>query len=496
MSKVQAKKVCIIGAGNSGLGAAKVFQDKGHDVTIFERSNDLGGVWELSRSYPGIQTQSPKELYSYSDFPMPEAYPEWPSGQQVHAYFSAYAQKHNLVPRIRFNSNVVGMEYQRATGGWKIELEQDGQRHEASFDFVVVCSGIFSNPHRLHHAGSDAFKQQGGIILHSSEYTDSSIVQGKRVVVLGFSKSATDIAVNAVENGALAVSMVYRRAIWRLPYHFANVLNFKNVLYSRQSEALFKPWDTNILGNIGYALAKPLIWLNWRMLENLLKAQLKLKKHNMLPDSLIETEISCGLPIATPGFFKMVNDGRIQGIKSTIDHYEGNQVVLTEGERLPTEVVILAVGWDQGLPFFPEQYKERLLDSDGLYRLYRFIVNPDLPNIGFVGFNSSFASTLTAEIGANWLVRYMDNKLVNMPNMKMMNEEINQTLNWRRHEKPHMAIYGGLCIAPYHFHHMDQLMRDMGAKTRRQNPLAAQFAPLDPTAYQHLLATAPDYQAS
>ena len=39
--------------------------------------------------------------------------------------------------------------------------------------------------------------------MHSSEYTDPDMVRGKRVVVLGGSKSATDIAVNAAKNGAL-----------------------------------------------------------------------------------------------------------------------------------------------------------------------------------------------------------------------------------------------------------------------------------------------------
>ena len=80
------KSVAVIGAGVSGLAAAKVFQQTGHTVSVFERSHDLGGVWEPSRSYPGIQTQSPKDLYRFTDKAMPEHYPEWPNGAQVHGY--------------------------------------------------------------------------------------------------------------------------------------------------------------------------------------------------------------------------------------------------------------------------------------------------------------------------------------------------------------------------------------------------------------------------
>ena len=82
---VKQKHVCVIGAGISGLAAAKAFAGRGHKVTIIERSGDLGGVWEPVRSYPDVQTQSPKELARYTDKAMPESYPEWPKGPQVHA---------------------------------------------------------------------------------------------------------------------------------------------------------------------------------------------------------------------------------------------------------------------------------------------------------------------------------------------------------------------------------------------------------------------------
>ena len=66
---VKQKNVCVIGAGVAGLAAAKAFGARGHKVTILERSGDLGGVWEPARSYPEVQTQSPKDLYRYTDKP-------------------------------------------------------------------------------------------------------------------------------------------------------------------------------------------------------------------------------------------------------------------------------------------------------------------------------------------------------------------------------------------------------------------------------------------
>ncbi|MGB3559114.1 MAG: FAD-dependent oxidoreductase, partial [Geitlerinemataceae cyanobacterium] len=71
--------VCVIGAGVSGLASAKVFLEEGYDITVFEKQKGLGGVWEKSRTYPGLTTQSPRDTYAFPDYPMPVSYPEWPS---------------------------------------------------------------------------------------------------------------------------------------------------------------------------------------------------------------------------------------------------------------------------------------------------------------------------------------------------------------------------------------------------------------------------------
>ena len=216
---VKKKNVAVIGAGVSGLAAAKVFREKGHDVTVFERSHDLGGVWEPSRSYPDIQTQSPKQLYRYTDKAMPDDYPEWPKGPQVHAYLSSYADDHDLRDCIVYNADVRSMD-RRPDGaaGWRLDISRDGAAPKSEdFDFVAVCTGQFSEKNILTFDGQDDFVAGGGQVMHSSEYTDPDMVRGKDVVVLGFSKSATDIAVNAVKSGAKSVVIVYRESVWRIP---------------------------------------------------------------------------------------------------------------------------------------------------------------------------------------------------------------------------------------------------------------------------------------
>src|SRR5258706_147206 len=401
---VKQKTVCIIGAGVAGLAAAKTFAARGHRVTVLERSGHLGGVWEPARSYPEVQTQSPKDLYRYTDKPMPDSYPEWPNGPQVHAYLTEYAKDHGLMPRMRFNSTVVGMA-RRNSGvpGWLLEIRtSDKNVTRVEFDFVAV--------------------------------------------------------------------------------------------YIRAQEEMFRSWGIGAMSGAAHAVAKPLVWANWRALESLLKLQFKLKKCGMVPEQRIEDGVNCSVPIATPKFFPMVADGRIKAIRGTFDHYDGRTIVMTGGERVAADVVILAIGFKLGVPFLPEAYRNKLVEPDGQYRLYRVIANSDLPDMGFVGFNSSFCTVLCAEMAANWLVRYCDGQLANQPTAAEMSKNMDMMLHFRRVERPAASVYGGLCVAPYHFKHFDELLADMGATMRRRSPLVEKFAPPDADAYARFLASAPDYK--
>src|SRR5258708_36638179 len=68
---ISPKQVCVIGAGVSGLAAAKAFAAHGHKVTIIEKRGDFGGGWGPARSCPDVRRQSPKDLCRSTDQPMP-----------------------------------------------------------------------------------------------------------------------------------------------------------------------------------------------------------------------------------------------------------------------------------------------------------------------------------------------------------------------------------------------------------------------------------------
>ena len=82
--------VAIIGAGVSGLVTAKIcLEESTHEctitVTVFEQTSHIGGLWRFRTEVePGIGScmaftivNSSKEMTAFSDFPVPESYPNF-----------------------------------------------------------------------------------------------------------------------------------------------------------------------------------------------------------------------------------------------------------------------------------------------------------------------------------------------------------------------------------------------------------------------------------
>src|SRR5207245_4711609 len=121
----------------------------------------------------------------YTDKAMPASYPEWPKGPQVHAYLVEYARDHGLDRLIRFNTEVAQMNRRPdSRPGWRLDLRGPGGRTSEDFDFVAICTGQFNEPQTLSLRGEEAFKAQGGRILHCSQYHDDGLAQGNEVVVM------------------------------------------------------------------------------------------------------------------------------------------------------------------------------------------------------------------------------------------------------------------------------------------------------------------------
>jgi dimethylaniline monooxygenase (N-oxide forming) len=66
-------------------------------------------VWSSTRAYPGVTTENDRVSYAFSDFPMPDGFPEHPSGARVRAYLDSYARAKGL-PLISLSARVESAE--------------------------------------------------------------------------------------------------------------------------------------------------------------------------------------------------------------------------------------------------------------------------------------------------------------------------------------------------------------------------------------------------
>lgn len=91
-------RVAVVGAGPSGLAAAKHALEAGFEPTVFEASDDLDGQWHAraahSGVWPGMHTNTSRAMTAFSNFPAPADHPLHPAAGQIHAYLRGALRRH------------------------------------------------------------------------------------------------------------------------------------------------------------------------------------------------------------------------------------------------------------------------------------------------------------------------------------------------------------------------------------------------------------------
>ena len=109
-------RVCVIGAGSSGIATAKILNERGIDFDCFELSDRVGGNWVwgntngLSASYTSLHINTSRKRMEFSDFPMPEHLPEFARHDQIAKYFDDYVDHFGFRDRITFGVGVDHVE--------------------------------------------------------------------------------------------------------------------------------------------------------------------------------------------------------------------------------------------------------------------------------------------------------------------------------------------------------------------------------------------------
>lgn len=202
--------VGVIGAGPGGIALGIFLKKAGfRDFTIFDREDGVGGTWRIN-TYPGLACDVKSHLYSYS-FDLNSNWSRLWSGQaEILEYFERCAQRYELGPHLKLNTEVESARWDDAAQHWRLRTRGGD---EFTFDIVVSAVGLFTRPVLPALREEEPF---GGIVMHTARWDHSVSLDGARVAVLGTGSTAAQLVPEVVKV-AKKVYSIQRSPTWILP---------------------------------------------------------------------------------------------------------------------------------------------------------------------------------------------------------------------------------------------------------------------------------------
>ena len=280
--------------------------------------------------------------------------------------------------------------------------EPRSQVQDRRFDYLVVCNGLFSEPLIPEYSGAGEFTAAGGQLIHTSQLRSVDLAKGKRVAVVGFGKSALDVA-TALSHVSTSTTIIARRLIWKLPRVLMNVLPYQYLLLTRFGEAVFSCTKRGpVSGAFSMIRRTVMAALGW-----VADRQNGLSQLNLVPKGDFGT-ISCSnFSLTTNDFFQQVRAGSIsvhrdQQIANLGRSADGQPCAsLCDGTLLQVDAIIAGTGWRQNASFLDEHTLSRITETTSEGRkfvLYRSIKPPSMDHIYFNGYGASMFCPLTAGV--------------------------------------------------------------------------------------------------
>ena len=380
MSSTQ--KVCIIGAGSSGIVAAQVLDARGIPFDCFEKGSQVGGNWRfendngMSSAYRSLHINTSRRVMAFKSLPMPDHFPDYPSHFQMAAYFDEFVDHFGLRERISFRTEVTKVE--PADGEWAVTTKAaSGVEGTERYRGVFVANGHHWDPRWPEPAfpGSEEFE---GEQLHAHHYREPDVLRGKRVLVLGLGNSATDIA---VESSRIAEKtfLSTRRGAYVIPKYvngkpideLSNPITSMTPLAVQRFFAMRALAVASAADPTAYGLPKP-------------------------DHKLFEAH-----PTVSSELLPRLGHGDITP-KPNIDRYPGGrQVRFLDGTTEEIDLVVYCTGYKITFPFFDPKV---LSAPDNRLPLFRRVVSVERPGLYFIGFLQPLGPIMPlAEAQCEWV---------------------------------------------------------------------------------------------
>ncbi|MEM9190521.1 MAG: NAD(P)-binding domain-containing protein [Myxococcota bacterium] len=386
------KDACVIGAGSSGIAAIKVLKERGISFDCFETGSGIGGNWRfmndngMSSAYRSLHINTSKRLMAFSDYPMPDAYPDYPHHSEVLSYFESYVDHFGLREHITFQTAV---ERVRATQpGYEVDTS-DGETRR--YRAVLVANG--------HHWDAVLPNFEGrfdGETMHSHDYKTPHCLVDKRVLVVGIGNSAVDIACEGCRVARRLVLSTRRSA------HI-----FPKYMFGVPTDSLIDPRVSRLPFRLQVNMAKALLRIT----------QGEQTRYGMpLPDH----SVAQAHPTISDELLHLVGHGRIE-MKPNVQGLEADGVAFVDGTRDPFDLIIFATGYRVSFPFLD---RSLFSPDENDVSLYLRVVPPNQPNLYFIGLVQPLGAIMPiAEEQSKWVARLLRDEL-QLPSRAVMEKEI------------------------------------------------------------------------
>jgi dimethylaniline monooxygenase (N-oxide forming) len=378
---VAAQKICVIGAGSSGITSCQVLNARGIDFDCYEKGSEVGGNWryendnELSSAYRSLHINTSRGLMAYRTYPMPDDYPDYPNHFQIARYFDDYVDRFALREKIRFRSEVLSVV--PAEGEWEVTVEQRGGARETHrYRAVLVANGHHWDPRwpEPPFPGSEDF---AGEQIHVHHYREPEVLRDKRVLVLGIGNSATDIAVEASRIAEMTL-LAMRRGAYVMPKYLNGMPTDEAA--SKLLTLMPLPVQRFVLGRMlgltagdmtAYGLPKP-------------------------DHKLLEAH-----PTVSAELLSRLGHGDI-AVKPNLDRFAGDRTVrFVDGSEEEIDLVVYCTGYKISFPFFDEGL---VAAEENRLPLYRRVVSVEHPGLYFIGLIQPLGAIMPlAEAQAEWV---------------------------------------------------------------------------------------------
>lgn len=306
----------VIGAGPVGLAMAAALKHRGIPFDLIDAAPGVGGNW-LHGVYRNAHIVSSKKATEYTDYPMPDDFPDFPSADQMLSYLTDFARDRGLLASAEFNKKVVHAAPDGA-GYWTVKFE-DGE--ERTYKGVIVCNG--------HHWDKRYPTFRGtftGEMLHSKDYVGPNQVEGKRVLVIGGGNSGVDMAVDAGRFGK-SCDISLQSGYWYLPKTFLG-----------RPLTDIPIWGLPIF--IQRAILKSMIAIS---IGDYRRYGLQRPNHKIFDRH----------PAFGTDLLNAIRLGRVKP-RPAIDHVDGETVTFVDGTTGSYDMIVAATGFNTSFPFLPE----------------------------------------------------------------------------------------------------------------------------------------------